>query len=173
MNSLTADGSEPGTAADLRGLLLDYLDFYRSVVAGKVTGLGEDELRSSRLPSGWTPAGMVVHLTFMERRWLQWGFLGEPVAEPWGDVADDGWITPTDALPALLARLDAVGARTRQIVRAHDLHERAATGGRFGEGDEPPHLQWILLHVLQEYARHAGHLDLARELADGATGEEG
>jgi uncharacterized damage-inducible protein DinB len=164
---------EPGTTDDVRGLLLDYLDYFRSVVAAKVTGLPADELRSSRVPSGWTPAGLLTHLAFMERRWLQWGFLGEAVSDPWGDSAGDGWVTTDDDLATLLARLDQVGARTRRIVEAHSLTEHATPGGRFATPAEAPQLHGILLQVLQEYAHHAGHLDIVRELADGATGEEG
>lgn len=167
-------GLEPRSTGDLRGLLLDYLDFYRSVVAAKVEGLGEGELRVSRLPSGWTPAGMLTHLVHMEQRWLVWGFLAEPVDEPWGDRADGpGWVDPDATASELVARLHAGGRRTREIVEAHPLAARAAVGGRFGSQDEAPLLQWILLHVLQEYARHAGHLDIVRELVDGSTGEEG
>lgn len=169
--------SEPTSSGDLRGLLLEYLDFYRSVIAAKCDGLDPHELRGSRLPSGWTPAGLVTHLTYMERRWLQWGFLGEAIPDPWGDHADahsgDGWVTPDDDIASLVARLHDAGARSREIVEAHELDERAAVGGRFTTADEAPDLHWILLHVLQEHARHAGHLDIARELIDGATGEEG
>ena len=99
--------------------MLDYLDFLRGVVADKVEGLTDDELRSSVVPSGWTPAGLVNHLVNVERRWLRWGFLGELVPEPWRDAAEDGgWVTP-DASPAELRQLlhDA-GVRSRAIVEA-------------------------------------------------------
>jgi uncharacterized damage-inducible protein DinB len=142
-------------------------------VARKVDGLSDAELRSTRLPSGWTPLELVKHLVYMERRWLQWGFAGVPVEEPWGDRGSDGrWAVAADeSLADLLADLHAGGRRTRQIVEAASLPDLAATGGRFG-GDEPPRtLAWILFHVLQEYARHAGHLDIVRELADGSVGE--
>jgi len=164
---------EPGSTDDLRGLLLRYLDYYRSVVAAKVSGMTRADLRSSRVPSGWTPAGMLTHLAFMERRWLQWGFLGEQVRGPWGDSDGDGWVNPDEDVDALLARLEEVGARTREIVEAHSLDDHATPGGRFKTRAEVPQLHWILLHVLQEYARHTGHLDIARELTDGATGEGG
>lgn len=76
--------------------------------------------------------------------------------------------------PARAARPVArVGRRTRAIVEAHELDERAAVGGRFTTPEEAPQLHWILLHVLQEYARHAGHLDIVRELVDGRVGEDG
>ncbi len=58
-----------------------------------------------------------------------------------------------------------------EIVAAHDLHDHAATGGRFPEGEPTPTLIAILFHVMQEYARHVGHLDIVRELIDGTTGE--
>lgn len=164
---------EPRSTDDLRGLLLDYLDFYRSVVTAKVSGLSEAQLRSSRVPSGWTPTGLINHLGFMERRWLQWGFMGEAVPEPWGDRDGEGWTDGGASMPVLLERLAEVGDRTRAIVSGHDLRDRARIGGRFASVDEAPQLHWILLHVLQEYARHAGHLDIVRELTDGATGEEG
>lgn len=168
--------SEPdGRVGDAKQLLLGYLDYYRSVVARKVTGLSDADLRSTRLPSGWTPLELVKHLVYMERRWLEWGFLGVPVEDPWGDRgADDRWaVAPDESLADLLARLHAGGLRTRQIVEAASLPDLAATGGRFGgDGDEPPRtLAWILFHVLQEYARHAGHLDIVRELIDGSIGE--
>lgn len=164
---------EPASTDDLRGLLLDYLDFYRSVVVAKVRGMEPHELTSSRVPSGWTPAGMVNHLVHMERRWLQWGFLALPVDEPWGDSAGTGWRTPEADLEAQIRGLEEVGRCSREIVEAHALTEHARVGGRFETAADAPQLHWILLHVLQEYARHAGHLDIVRELSDGAVGEEG
>jgi len=167
------DFPEPASTDDLRGLLLDYLDYYRGVVVAKISGMSSADLRHSQLPSRWTPAGMLTHLAFMERRWLQWGFLGEQLADPWGDREGDGWLTPKDDPGALVARLNDVGTRTRQIVEQHALDDHAIPGGRFRTPADAPQLQWILLHVLQEYARHTGHLDIARELSDGATGEDG
>jgi uncharacterized damage-inducible protein DinB len=165
---------EPASTTDLRGLMLDYLDFLRGVVADKVEGLADRELRGSVVPSGWTPAGLVNHLVNVERRWLRWGFLAEPVPDPWRDAADDdGWVTP-EATPADLRRLlQAAGSRSRSIVEEHELTDTAAVGGRFADRASAPQLQWILLHLIQEYARHTGHLDIARELIDGRTGEGG
>jgi len=78
---------EPASTDDIRGLLLDYLDFFREVVSAKLDGLSADDLTGSVVPSGWTPAGLVLHLVNVERRWLEWGFLGEQVEEPWRDRA--------------------------------------------------------------------------------------
>ncbi len=163
---------EPAPSADVKVHLLDYLDFYRGTVADKVSGLTDTQLRSSQLPSGWSPLQLVKHLVFMERRYLVWGFLGEQVAEPWGDDRDGRWYVAADEEPsALLANLRETGARTRAIVEAAELVDRAVLGGRFDEPGAEPSLASILLHVMQEYARHTGHLDVARELVDGRTGE--
>jgi hypothetical protein len=168
----TAPFPEPASTSDLRGLLLEYLDFFRSVVGGKLDGL-DDELTASVLPSGWTPSGLVHHLVNVERRWLVWGFLGEPVEDPWRDATPDGgWVTPDRPVAELRSLLDEAAERTRAIVEAHGLTEVARVGGRFADQASAPQLQWILLHLLQEYARHTGHLDIVRELVDGRTGEE-
>jgi uncharacterized damage-inducible protein DinB len=163
------------TLADPKELLLAYLDYYRDAVVRKVDGLTDDQLRASIVPSGWTPAELVKHLLYMERRWLRWGFLAEDVPDPHGDKDARGrWhVDPAEPIGALTAELLAAGDRTRAIVTGADLDQVAAVGGRFPADapEPPPTLAWILFHVLQEYARHAGHLDVVRELADGATGE--
>jgi uncharacterized damage-inducible protein DinB len=164
---------EPGSTDDLRGLLLDYLDFFRTTVAAKLDGLSPEELVGSTVPSGWTPAGLVNHLVNVERRWLEWGFLAEPVSDPCRDADEaGGWVTPDASVAELRELLVDAGRRSRTIVEAHELTEVAAVGGRF-DASTAPQLQWILLHLVQEYARHTGHLDIARELVDGRTGEVG
>jgi uncharacterized damage-inducible protein DinB len=163
---------EPGSSTDVRALFLRYLDYYRQTVDEKVRGLGAAELRSSRQPSGWSPIELVKHLAFMERRWIVWGFLGQDVDSPWGDAEDDRWrVGDDETLDQLLMALHDGGGRTREVVEAADLSAPAALGGRFTHEGEQPSLVWILFHVLQEYARHTGHLDIVRELADGSTGE--
>jgi hypothetical protein len=164
---------EPASTDDLRGLLLDYLDFFRGVIAGKLDGLSDEELTSSVVPSEWTPSGLVHHLVNVERRWLQWGFLGEQLDDPWRDAVEGGgWQTLEVPVEELREMLDEAAVRSRSIVEAHELTELAQLGGRFRDPESAPQLHWILLHLLQEYARHAGHLDIARELVDGRTGEE-
>lgn len=164
---------EPGSElADPKQLFVLYLDYYRSVVAAKLSGLSDDQLREPRLPSGWSALELLKHLAFMERRWLVWGFAGERVDEPWGDDREGRWhVDDDESVDDLLAALHAGGERTRAVVGAADLADLAAVGGRFGPDQPPPTLAWILFHVLQEYARHAGHLDVVRELTDGAVGE--
>ena len=155
-----------------------YLAFYRATCVAKCRSLAATDLVRSRLPSGWTPLELLHHLAHMERRWFTWGFLGEPVADPWGDSRGDGeqpWRVPDSfGLEAVVAMLEEQGERTRLVLAGNDLDAVAATGGRFDGGpgaEPPPDLRWICFHVLQEYARHAGHLDVAVELAGGPVGE--
>jgi Protein of unknown function (DUF664) len=160
--------------ADPRALLLAHLDRCRLIVAAKLEGLTDDDLRASRLPSGWSPLELAVHLLYMERRWVVWGFRAEPVPDPWGDVdpATGRWtVGPEDTRESVIAAMRTQGARTRTIAEGAGLTAIAARGGRFGADKQPPTLVWILCHVLQEYSRHCGHLDVARELIDGAVGE--
>jgi Protein of unknown function (DUF664) len=160
---------------DPKELLLGFLDYYRSVITRKIEGLTDAELRVSRLPSGWTPLELVKHLVYMERRWLRWGFRAEQIPDPHGDEDQAGrWHAgPGDTAASLIAALHAVGEQTRAIATTAGLADISAPGGRFSDSDPQPRptLAWILVYVLQEYARHAGHLDIARELIDGTTGE--
>lgn len=176
---MTAALPEPTDAyADTRSRFLDYLDYFRAAVAAKLAGLSEQQARPSRLPSGllpsgWSPIELAQHLVFMERRWIRWGFLGEQVDDPWGDHdGNDRWaVEPGRTLGDVVEQLLAGGESTRSVVEGAALSDRAAVGGRFPAESDPPTLEWILFHVLQEYARHAGHLDIVRELIDGSVGE--
>ena len=164
------DFPEPAaTTGDAATLFALYLDWYRGTVVRKVAALAPDEQRTSRLPSGWTPLEMLSHLAHMERRWFVWGFLGEPVDDPWGD-GEERWHVPDGVgLDDLVALLRGVGERTTAVLASTSLDTVAPPGPRFT--GEPATLGWICFHVLQEYARHAGHLDISVELAGGHTGE--
>jgi hypothetical protein len=165
---------EPGHGLGGEGAhVAAFLAFYRATVVEKARSLPEAELRRPQVPSGWTPLELVQHLAFMERRWFTWGFLGEPVPDPWGDSQESpgaAWLVPTGrSLGDVVALLDEQAARTEDVLDTTALDTVAATGGRFAS--DPPDLRWICFHVLQEYARHAGHLDVAVELAGGPAGE--
>lgn len=158
----------------------DYLEWLREDVIAGVLALPLREQRSSRLPSGWSPLELLNHLLHMERRWFVWGFLGESVPAPWGDwnvedpSTDDtaritpAWhVAPEITAAEVAASLRDIGRRTRHILTSHHFDERARVGGRFAA--DPPTLEWICFHVLTEYARHAGHLDIVRELSTPST----
>jgi hypothetical protein len=156
----------PGAAPEPKLMMLDFLDSRRQAVLGTVGGMPYEAMTSSNLPSGWTPLEMLTHLIFMERRWIVWGFTAEAVREPEADRdADDRFQVPFGwgylELSALYA---SQAARTRAIVEAADLSDRAAIGGWFKAPEEAPTLGWILLHVLGEYIQHSGHLDIVAEL---------
>lgn len=157
--------------ADRTEVLVGYLDYYRAVLLSKVDGLTEEQLRGSVLPSGWSPLELVKHPTFVERRWLVWGFEGADVGDPWGDTRDDRWVVGADEPTSdLLAALREQGRTTAAVAARHELTDVGMPGERW-DGDPPATLERCLLHLVQEYARHLGHLDVVRELLDGRTGE--
>jgi uncharacterized damage-inducible protein DinB len=152
-------------------VFLNYLNYFRSRLVSKLRELPEADLRASRLPSGWTPLELIKHLRFMERRWLVWGFEGQPIKDPWADNIDGRWqVTDDETLDTLIAGLAEQAAITRAIVEAHDLSEVGQPSQRWG-GRPPATLERVLFHMLQEYARHVGHLDIVCELATGSSGE--
>ena len=158
-------------AASRAAVFLGYLDYFRSRLVSKLQALPRSELRGSRLPSGWTPIELLNHLSHVEMRWLEWGFEGRKVADPWADSRDGRWhVAAGRDLEELVTALQAQAARTRAIVESHDLADIGQPGDRW-DGADPPSLERILFHLLQEYARHIGHLDIVSELAGGETGE--
>lgn len=171
------EGEPAPTLADPHELLEGHLDFCRSTLLRKARALSEEQLRTSVLPSGWTPLELIRHLTHVERRWLCWGFEAEPVPEPWGDrgpggSAQDPWRVPAGmSVERVLADFAEQRLRSREISGGARLDQRARVGGRFTTETERPTLAWTLFHMLQEYARHVGHLDVVVELAGAGTGE--
>jgi uncharacterized damage-inducible protein DinB len=159
---------EPTSPVDTPSeVLLGYLDYFRSVLVSKLRRLDETALRTSQLASGWTPLQLLKHLTYVELRWLEWGFEGMAVEVPWGDRRDDRWyVSPDETLTELLDALARQAERSRQVVSRHRLDEKGQPGKRW-DGDPPAELGRILLHLLQEYARHVGHLDVVVELRTG------
>ena len=158
--------------SDPRELLLGYLDWYRGALLRKIDGLSDAELRTPVGPMGWSPLGMVKHLGWVERRWIQWGFGAEDVTA-WMPDADHAEYNVTAGEPAseVLAAYRREIERTRELCAPAALADRSKLGGRFPPPGPAPSLGRILFHLLQEYARHVGHLDIARELIDGTTGE--
>jgi uncharacterized damage-inducible protein DinB len=163
----------PGVeVSDPHELLLGYLDWYRQALMRKVDGLSDQQLRTPVKPLGWSPLGLVKHLGWVERRWMRWGFAAEHVLAypPGGDEAE--WTVPAERPTAdvISAYRDEV-SRSRALAAGAALADPARTGGRFHTPGQAPTLGRILFHLLQEYARHVGQLDIARELIDGETGE--
>src|SRR5215472_935783 len=169
---MTVPFPEPTTPAGSRTeVFLRYLGYFRDQLAARLRALPATELRRSIVPSGWTPLELLRHLTYVERRWLEWGFEGRDVGDPWGDQRDGRWyVGPEETLPDLLAALQAQAARSDAIIAAHDLADAGRPGERWN-GEPPATLERVLFHLVQEYARHLGQLDVVSELAGGEVGE--
>lgn len=139
-------------------------------VVAKVRSLPGDELRRSRLPSGWTVLELLKHLRYVEVRWIEWGFQGRSV-EPWRDRRGDRWhVGSVETCDELITALLAQGANTRRVLESNELSAVGAPSPRW-DGADPPSLERVLFHLLQEYARHLGHLDIVVELAGGPVGQ--
>jgi uncharacterized damage-inducible protein DinB len=161
-----------GHETDTRELLVGYLDWYRETLLRKLDGLTDEQLRTPVQPMGWSPLGLVQHLGWVERRWLRWGFTAEQIVgfAPDADLVE--WRVAPDVTSAqVLATYQGEVDRARSIIAAADLDAPSSVGGRFPNQEVAPPLVRILFHLLQEYARHVGHLDIAREIVDGAVGE--
>jgi hypothetical protein len=164
-----ADRKPPRVDGDDRRVLGTLLQFQRESLAGKVDGVDEWDARRALVPSGTSLLWLVGHVARAESLWLETRFAGIAPAP-----ADDA-VDPDDTVAAALDAYRAVWLRSDAIVAAADLDDRcrAADGpdGPDGTDDtDPPTLRWVLAHLLQETARHAGHADILREQIDGATG---
>lgn len=169
---MPATRTRPPRTADERTQLTGWLDLQRGIVRLKCEGLSDADAHRSLVPSSplTTVAGIVSHLAACEDLWFREVLLGE-----YGDGRGLGPDAPEDEdfrvegipLVTLLAEYDAAIARSDAAVAAHDLDAPGSTAiHSVGEAS----LRWMLHHMLEETARHAGHLDLLRELLDGETG---
>jgi hypothetical protein len=160
-----------------RDRLQYFLDEQRNAVVAIIEGLGEAELHTPVLPSGWTPIGLIRHLAGAEAMWFQWVVLGTQPQVTWDDGIDDPPYDPEapfsteHSSSAVIEQYRRQCEKSNEILQSLDLH--AALLGEHGLDwpDEPiTDLRWVVLHMIEETARHAGHLDAARELLDGVTG---
>ena len=158
------------TAIDQEKVALqEFLGYQRASVLAILEGLGEPSLRTPVLPSGWTPLGMVEHLGHAERHWFQQVVTGSAGPLPWPD--DDVPLT-TSRSPAQVFGFYRDQCRISDAV-IETTPLGAAPAGRHPDellASQTTDLRRIMLHMIEETARHAGHLDAARELIDGRTG---
>jgi uncharacterized damage-inducible protein DinB len=151
-----------------------FLDYHRATLQWKTAGLDAAGLSATLPPSTMTLGGLLKHMSLVEESWFSSFFLDRPLSEPWASIPDDDpdweWRTAADDDPDELRAMHAEAARSaRELVADVDLDELSA--GRFRSTGEQPNLRWIMLHMVEEYARHNGHADLLRESVDGSTGE--
>jgi hypothetical protein len=146
--------------------LLDYLNQQREHVVGALEGLPDDVLRRPALPSGWTPLGLVQHLTIeVEEFWFRGAVAGEPITLTSGDEA---WQVPADVpAAAVFGRYQDEIARANAIIAATPAGAMPKWWPDFFHNYPARPLRKIILHVITETATHSGHLDAFRELVDG------
>lgn len=163
---------EPVHAADERTMLTTMLEWYREGVLLKVAGMRQEHAVTSPLRSGTTAAGLVKHLALVEDSWFTHRFAQQPEPEPWASApweVDNDWefhSAADEPLEDNVARYVAACERSRSVAAAAQLDDTVTLpSGRVIS------LRFALLHLIEETARHLGHLDVLRELADGSTGE--
>jgi hypothetical protein len=155
------DGSEWQT---LTGLL----DFLRATAINKVAGLTDEQAFAATVPpSTLTPAGVIKHLTGVERFWFSIDFAGADLPWPWPEDDPHGNfpLAPDDTLATIVADYAAECDRSRRAIEGASLDDRARGP------DMHFTLRYALAHMVEETARHCGHLDLLRERIDGQTGQ--
>ena len=152
-----------------REILTGLLDYHRATVAWKSGGLTEDQARQVHLPSELTTvAGLVAHLTLNE--WYWFGVVVDGEEDTWEERLKDDpdaefRIPPGTTVEQLLADYEKQCARSREIIAKRGLDDEVT------HKDETFNLRWVVAHMIEETARHVGHLDVLRELTDGLTGE--
>ena len=159
--------SRPIQQGSERTMLESMLDFYRATVVNKVAGLSDSQAFTAAIsPSVLTPATVVKHLAGTERFWFSIDFAALDVTWPWtdDDLHSSFRIDPGDTLAGIVAEYVEECARSRRAVAESRLDDAAA-----GEGMDFT-LRYAMIHMIQETARHCGHLDLLRETTDGAVG---
>jgi len=161
---------DPPKLGGTRDQLGGFLDFLRGTVVLKATGLTDEQARRRLVPSELTTvAGLVAHLTYVEHYWFGIVLDGRP--DPWAELFEEdpdaefrlGMRTP---IGQVIADYEAACGRSRDVAARLDLDDTGTTAK-----GEPVNLRWVIIHMIEETGRHAGHLDLLRELLDGSTGE--
>ena len=147
-------------------MLSAFLDRYRETMIWKLQGLSKEQASRRLVPSDTTLLGVVKHLAYVERYWFH-DFKGDPISLPWneGEPEREFVIEREDTVESITALYEGEIARSREIVEQSSLDDLSKPA------KEPLSLRWIMIHMIEETARHAGHADILRELTDGAIGQ--
>lgn len=154
--------------------LMAYLREQRAAVLAIVDGLDEAALRTAVVPSGWTPIGLIWHLGGAEMYWFQIVLAGrvpddQGEAEPDDDAPGEGFRVD-DPIDEVLAAYRVQCIRSDEVLASVSLDDAPRGPVAPGHVELAASVRTIVLHMIEETSRHAGHLDIARELLDGRTG---
>ena len=157
-----SDRRPPKITEGERDTLLAFIAYLRECLIAKLDGLSEVDARRSMVGSGTNLLGLVKHVASAEHAWVAHGFYGGPA----DDIPDEN-LTAADTIASVSAVARAGGRRTSEIVSACDDLDRLAA---VAYGSQRRTLRWILVHLVEEIGRHAGHADILREQIDGTVG---
>jgi uncharacterized damage-inducible protein DinB len=167
--------TDPDSVAPELAMLTQFLDYHRATMMWKVSGLDKAQLAARVASSSLTLAGLVKHLAHVEDSWFQEDLLGRPMPQPWAGAPfaeDRDWdfhSAVDDEPEALLGLYSDACERSRAVVA--EVGDLDAVGVRIFSDGKHFTLRWLLLHMIEETARHNGHADILREHLDGAAGE--
>lgn len=160
LDGMRKDTGPAWTAPDERSTLVGFLDYLREAIAAKVEGVPEPDVRAAGVPSGTSLLGLIKHVTAVERFY----FLEEPITSMRRTFRP----TKTETVEGLLAAYRETAAAANAVVETWaDLTQKAPRPA--GRGLAPTR-RWVLVHMIEETARHAGHADIVRERLDGSVG---
>ena len=159
-----------GVRRNERETLEGALDWYRAVVERKAEGLSLEEAGRVMTPTGLSLLGILQHLGYVERGWFREIFAGEDVesVDSEGNNSAEFVLDPGDTVESVALFYRGEVERSREIAGSSSLESLSRKTPWFGDRVS---LRWILVHMLEETARHAGHMDVMREKIDGRTGD--
>ena len=176
---MTIERVNPDYDSDEPTMLRGFLDYHRDTLRMKCEGLDQSQLAQPLPPTTMTLGGLLKHMALVEDHWFSVVLLGNDEAPAWQGVdwdADRDWewhSAAQDSPEDLRSLFDgAVAASDRildEVIPVGGLEKTSAQPSR--RTGQPFTLRWILMHMIEEYARHNGHADLLREAVDGTTGD--
>jgi Protein of unknown function (DUF664) len=165
-------GSE-GSSRTERAVLCEFLDYQRDALIGTLQGLTDEQSRMTPTASSLSLLSLIKHSAIWERRWFQIIVAGRRFPGEWPAVPDveSGEVDPTfrltneDTIETVVADYREQMAASNEILRSFDLDAPCARSDKINEN-----LRWVVVHMIEETARHAGHADIIRETIDGTRG---
>ncbi|NIH84743.1 DinB family protein [Amycolatopsis granulosa] len=159
------DVRPPSGNADEKTTLVTFLDYLREAIIAKVAGVPDTAARTAGVPSGTSLLWLLKHLIAVEHNWFVWAYRGEDSLLDHGALPADG-----DTNDTLIAEYRETVRRGNEIIAACDDLDRPGARSLRETDSCPPSMRWLLVHMIEETARHAGHADILREQIDGSTG---